>query len=46
MVASALQLVREEHTGETRQFFRMMDRLFDAVNVKNPLEGGHKRKES
>ena len=45
-VASALQLVREEHTGETWLFFRMMDRLFDAVNVKNPLEGGHKRKDS
>ena len=45
-VASALQLVNEERTRETRHFIRMIDRFFDAMNVKNPLEGQQKRKGS
>ena len=45
-MASALQLLDEEKTRETRLFIRMMDRFFDALNVKNPLEGKHKRKDS
>lgn len=44
-VASALQLLDEEKTRETRLFIRMMDTFFDAMNVKNPLEGKHKRKD-
>ena len=43
-VASALQFIDEERTRETRQFIRMMDLFFDALNVKNPLEGMVKRK--
>ena len=43
-VASALQFVDEERTRETRQFIRMIDLFFDALNVKNPLEGKLKRK--
>ena len=42
-VASALQLLDEDNTRETRMFLRMMDRFFDAQNVKNPL-GRHKRR--
>ena len=38
-VASALQFVNEENTRETRKFIRMIDQFFDALNVKNPLEG-------
>ena len=38
-VASALQFVDEERARETRQFIRMIDLFFDALNVKNPLEG-------
>ena len=44
MVASALQFVDEERTSETWQFIRMIDLFFDALNVKNPLEGKLKRK--
>ena len=45
-MASALQLLDEDKTTETRLFIRMMDTFFDAMNVKNPLEGKHKRKDS
>ncbi len=45
-VASALQFLDDDRTRETRLFIRMIDRFFDAVNVKNPLEGRHKRKDS
>ncbi len=45
-VASALQFVDEERTRETRHFIRMIDMLFDALNVKNPLERKLKRKPS
>ena len=41
-VASALQHVNEEGTRETRHFIRTIDRFFDAMNVKNPLEGQQK----
>ncbi len=34
----------EERTRETRHFIRMIDMFFDALNVKNPLEGKLKRK--
>ena len=44
-VASALQLLDEEKMRETRLFVGMMDTFFDAMNVKNPLEGKHKRKD-
>ena len=37
-VASALQFVNEEQTRETRLFIRMIDKFFDALNVKNPVE--------
>ena len=43
-VASALQFMDEDRTKETRQFIRMIDLFFDALNVKNPLEGKLKRK--
>lgn len=45
-VALALQLLDEERSRETRLFIRMMDLFFDAVNVRNPVEGHHKRKPS
>ena len=44
-VASALQMVDEENTRETRLFIRMIDMWFDALNVKNRLEGQLKRKD-
>ena len=43
-VASALQFIDEERTKETRQFICMIDLFFDALNVKNILEGKMKRK--
>ena len=43
-VASALQFVDDDRTRETRQFIRMIDLFFDALNVKSPLEGKLKRK--
>ena len=43
-VASALQFVDDDRTRETQQFIRMIDLFFDALNVKNPLEGKLKRK--
>lgn len=45
-VASALQFVNEEQTRETRVFIRMIDKFFDVLNVKNPVEGQHKRKDN
>ena len=44
-VASALQMVDEENTRATRLFIRMIDMCFDALNVKNRLEGQLKRKD-
>lgn len=43
-VASALQVVNEDNTRATRLFIRMTDMCFDALNVKNTLEGKLKRK--
>ena len=43
-VASALQFVDDDRTRETRQFICMIDIFFDALNVKNPLEGKLKMK--
>ena len=43
-MASALQFVNEEQTRETRLFIRMIDKFFDALNVKNPVESQYKRK--
>ena len=45
-MASALQFVDDEGTRETRTLIRMMDRFFDCVNVKNPLEHKLKRKDT
>jgi len=44
-VASALQVIDEDNTRATRLFIRMIDMCFDALNVKNTLEGKLKRKE-
>ena len=44
-VASALQMVDEENTRATRLFIRMIDMWFDALNVKNRLEGQLTRKD-
>lgn len=43
-VASALQVVNEDNTRATRLFIRMTDMCFDALDVKNTLEGKLKRK--
>ena len=43
-VASALQFVDDDRRRETRQFIRMIDLFFDALNAKNSLEGKLKRK--
>ena len=43
-VACALQFLDEDKTAETRQFIRMIDFFFDALNAKNPIEGKVKRK--
>ena len=45
-VASALQMLNKEGTRETRLFIRMIDMFFDYLNVKSPLLGKLKRKES
>jgi len=45
-VASGLQMLDEENTRATRLFIRMIDMFFDALNVKNTVEGKVKRKHS
>lgn len=45
-VASALQIINEEGTRETRLFIRMIDKFFDYLNVKSPLLSKLKRKDS
>ena len=45
-VASALQMINEAGTRETRVFIRMIDKFFDCLNVKSPLLYKLKRKDS
>lgn len=45
-VADALTFYDNEETTETRTFLRMIDQLFDCLNVRSKLEGKLKRKES
>lgn len=45
-VASALEMLDEDRTRETRLFIRMVDRFFDYLNVKSPLAHVLKRKDS
>ena len=45
-VASALQLLNEQGTRETRTLIRMIDRFFDALNVKSAIQWKVKRKDS
>lgn len=45
-VASALQLINERNTRETRYFIRMVDTFFDVLNVRSPRLGVLKRKDS
>ena len=45
-VASALQLLDNDATQQTRLFIRMMDKFFDLLNVKGPQIGKLKRKET
>jgi len=45
-VASALEFLDNDNTQQTRLFIRMIDRFFDAMNVKSPLMAQMKRKES
>lgn len=45
-VASALQLLRDEGTRETRVFIRVIDRFFDFLNVKSTVLWELKRKDS
>ena len=45
-VASALQILNEAGTRETRLFIRMIDKFFDCLNVKSPLLSKLKRKDS
>ena len=45
-MASALQLLDNDTTQQTRLFIRMMDKFFDLLNVKGPQIGKLKRKET
>lgn len=45
-VASALQVVDNDNTQETRLFIRMIDKFFDLLNVKGPQMAKLKRKDS
>ena len=45
-VASALQILNNKGTRETRVFIRMIDTFFDYLNVKSPKLGQLKRKDS
>ena len=42
-VASALQIIDEEGTRETRLFIRMTNRFFDCLNAKSPVLAKLKR---
>ena len=45
-VACALQFMDNDATQQTRLFIRMVDKFFDYLNVKSPMMGQLKRKES
>ena len=45
-VANALTFLDNDATRETRLFIRLMDIFFDCLNVKSPIEGKLKRKDS
>ena len=45
-VASALQILNDEGTKETRHFIRMIDAFFDCLNVKGTMVAIVKRKDS
>lgn len=45
-VASALEFMDKDNTQQTRLFVRMVDKFFDCLNVKIPLLGQIKNKES
>ena len=44
-VASALDVLNNEATQETRIFIRMIDRFFDIMNIRTPSEVSQKNKE-
>lgn len=46
VATSALQIINEEGTRETRLFTRMVDKFFDCLNVKSPLLSMLKRKDN
>ena len=45
-MASALEFLDCDGTQQTRLFIRMIDRFFDYLNVRSPVLGHMKRKES
>ena len=46
MVTSALELMDKDNTQQTRLFIRMVNKFFDCLNLKCPLLGQIKNKES